>query len=183
MNHTQRDYHPIKHESFDTATMTNIDPKGFTRSVDTYTVTDGMLYMARGANHPNFGYLESWLIPDLYLRVNVFHYRDGSATPDGIYIDVADIRESDGVWETRDLYVDLFSHDGEPIEVLDIDELATATSAGLLSAEEAERAIDVTLKAVEGITRHGDDPLAWLESQGITLTWADPRDVELVPAD
>ena len=137
--------------------------------------------MARGANHPNFGYLESWLIPDLHLRVNMFHYREDSDTPAGIYIDVADIRHSQGVWETRDLYIDIFSHDGRPIDVLDIDELATATSAGLLSADEAERAIDVTLKAVEGITRYGDDPLAWLDSLGITLTWADPADVELTP--
>jgi len=34
---------------------------------------------------------------------------------------------------------------------------------------------------VEGITRHQDDPMKWLRTLGIELTWADS--VELVPAD
>ena len=63
--------------------------------------------------------------------------------------------------------------------MLDIDELAAATSAGLITAEEAEKAMDVTLNAVEGITRHGDDAMEWLRALGIELTWAD--EVELTP--
>ena len=62
------DLHPVKQETFDTATRTNTDPKGFLREVDTFKVTDFGLYMARGANHPEFGYLESWLLPELGLR-------------------------------------------------------------------------------------------------------------------
>ena len=85
------------------------------------------------------------------------------------------------MWRTRDLYVDLVSLTGNPIEVLDIDELAAATSSGLITAEDAEKAIDVTLTAVDGITRHGDDAMEWLRAQGIELTWAD--EVELTPAD
>jgi len=76
--------------------------------------------------------------------------------------------------------VDLVSLTGNPIDVLDIDELAAATSAGYITAEDAEKAIDVTLAAVEGITRHGDDAMEWLRAQGIELTWAD--NVELTPA-
>jgi len=97
------------------------------------------------------------------------------------YFDVADIHVQDGVWSTRDLYVDLVSVTGEPIDVQDIDELAAATSAGLISAEDAERAIDTTLTAVEGITRHRDDAMEWLRTLGIELTWAD--NVTLVPAE
>ena len=67
------DLHPVKVEFFDTATDVNTDPKGYLRSVETYRETDFGLYMARGANHPRFGYLESWLLPDLGLRVNKFH--------------------------------------------------------------------------------------------------------------
>ena len=55
-----------------------------------------------------------------------------------------------------------------------------ALDTGLITAEEAERAIDVTLTAVEGITRHQDDPMEWLRTLGIELTWAD--EVELAPA-
>ncbi|SDS22789.1 DUF402 domain-containing protein [Corynebacterium timonense] len=174
------DLHPVKQETFDTTSNTNTDPKGFLREVDTFQVTDFGLYMARGANHPKFGYLESWLLPELGLRANIFHFREGVEAEQDFYFDVADIDVDGGVWRTRDLYVDLVSLTGNPIDVLDIDELAAATSAGLITAEEAEKAIDVTLNAVEGITRHDDDAMRWLRTLGIDLTWADS--VELAPA-
>lgn len=175
------DLHPIKEETFDTTDRVNVDPKGYLREVDTFRVTDFGLYMARGANHPKFGYLESWLLPQLGLRANIFHFREGVNQRQDYYFDVADINVDGAVWSTRDLYVDLISVTGEPIDVQDIDELAAATSAGLITAEDAERAIDTTLTAVEGITRHQDDPMRWLRALGIELTWADS--VELVPAE
>ena len=175
------DLHPVKQETFNTAENINIDPKGFLREVDTYKETEFGLYMARGANHPRFGYLESWLLPELGLRANIFHFREGVEAHQDFYFDIADIDNKDGVWTTRDLYVDLVSNTGEPIDVLDIDELAAATSAGFISAEEAERAMDRTLVAVEGITRYGDDSMAWLRALGIELSWADS--VTLTPAE
>lgn len=175
------DLHPVKEETFNTSDRINIDPKGFLREVDTFRLTDFGLYMARGANHPKFGYLESWLLPRLGLRANIFHFRSGVDERQDYYFDIADINVNGCVWSTRDLYVDLVSNIGEPIDVLDIDELAAATSAGLITAEDAERAIDATLAAVEGITRHDDDPMEWLRTLGIELTWAD--NVELVPAE
>ncbi len=177
------DLHPVKQETFNTTERLNLDPKGFLREVDTFKVTDFGLYMARGANHPRFGYLESWLLPELGLRANIFHFREGVDERQDFYIDVTEINVDDNVWTTRDLYVDLISVCGEPITVMDIDELAAATSAGLITAEDAERAIDATLNAVEGITRHGDDPMQWLRSKGIELTWADASQVQLVPAE
>ncbi|AKE41730.1 Protein of uncharacterised function (DUF402) [Corynebacterium kutscheri] len=177
------DLHPIKQETFDTQELTNIDPKGFTRSVDSFKETDFGLYMARGANHPRFGYLESWLLPEVGLRANIFHFRDGVEIKQDIYFDVAEISHTDGIWTTRDLYVDLIWNDGQPIEVLDIDELAAATSEGFITAEDAERAIETTLSAVEGITRNNDNALEWLRSIGIDLDWANANEVELVPAE
>lgn len=173
------DLHPVKQETFNTADFTNTDPKGYLRQVDTYTETEFGLYMARGANHPRFGYLESWLLPGLNLRANIFHFRPGVEVKQDFYIDVARIQRQGDEWITRDLYVDLVTTTGEPITVLDIDELSAATSAGLISAEEAELAIDTTLNAVEGITRHGDDAMAWLAHCGIDLFWSD--DITLSP--
>ena len=175
------DLHPVKQETFDASADVNIDPKGFERDVDVYEEHDFGLYMARGANHPRFGYPESWLLPELGLRFNIFHFREGCEKRQDYYIDVAQISRSGEVWTTRDLYVDLVTNTGEPIEVLDIDELSAATSAGLISAEDAEYAIERTLRAVEGITRHGDDAQAWLRSLGIKLNWADS--VQLIPAE
>ncbi|MBK4147010.1 DUF402 domain-containing protein [Corynebacterium macginleyi] len=173
------DLHPVKQETFNTADFTNTDPKGYLRQVDTYTETEFGLYMARGANHPRFGYLESWLLPGLNLRANIFHFRPSVEVKQDFYIDVARIQRQGDEWITRDLYVDLVTTTGEPITVLDIDELSAATSAGLISAEEAELAIDTTLNAVEGITRHGDDAMAWLAHRGIDLFWSD--DITLSP--
>lgn len=174
------DLHPTKLETFDINAKTNVDPKGFIRDVDTYTVTDFGLYMARGADHPQFGYLESWLLPALGLRANIFHYRPGHERAQDYYFDVADITVDGALWRTRDLYVDLISLTGRPLEVVDIDELSAATSAGLITAEDAERAIYATLRAVEGITRAGDDAMAWLSQQGFDISWAD--NVTLTPA-
>lgn len=173
------DLHAVKTETFNLATKTNKDPKGFLREVDTFEVTDFGLYMARGANHPEFGYLESWLLPSLSLRANIFHYRAGFERHQHFYFDVAAIACEGDTWTTRDFYVDLVSFTGEPVEVLDIDELAAATSKGLITAEEAEKAIETTLSAVEGITRAGDDAMAWLATKGCPLTWAEH--VELAP--
>ena len=167
------DLHPVKQEEFDTTANTNTDPKGYLRPVDTFTVTQFGLYMARGADHPKFGYLESWLLPDLRLRANIFHFRKGIASPQDYYLDVAEIAVAGGVWNTRDLYIDLICRTGSPVEVVDIDELAAATAAGFITPEEAEDTIEATLRAVEGITRNGDDAMAWLRTLGIELTWAD----------
>lgn len=172
-------HHP-KIETFNVAGSVNKDPKGIDRAVDSYRTTDFGLYMARGADHEKFGYMESWLLPELGLRATVFHFREGEEVKQEYYFDVADISVKNDVWSTRDLYVDLLSNTGQPVEVVDIDELSQATSQGLISAEDAEFAIETTLRAVEGITRHGDDAMAWLASLGYELTWAD--DVDLVPA-
>ncbi|AKK10813.1 DUF402 domain-containing protein [Corynebacterium uterequi] len=171
------DLHPVKQETFDVSALTNVDPKGFTRVVERFVETDWGLYMARGADHPRFGYLESWLIPALSLRVNIFHFRPGVEQSQELYIDVADVtRDTRGdasVWRTRDLYVDIVTHADAAAEVLDLDELAAACAAGYLSATDTHRAMSATVTAIAGIARYGGDALAWLAEQGYELFWAD----------
>ncbi|MCZ9308938.1 DUF402 domain-containing protein [Corynebacterium uberis] len=173
--------HAIKRETFDVSRAINIDPKGFERAVDTYREAAWGLYMARGANHPRFGYLESWLLPELDLRVNIFHHR--APRPFEYYIDVAAITRTAQVWHTRDLYVDLICVPGQPVTVDDLDELSDALAAGLISPEEGTRALKATTRAIDGIARCGDDPMAWLSSLGVELEWARPENLELTPAD
>lgn len=171
--------HPIKTETFDVRHRKNVDPKGFLRDVDTYAETSFGLYMARPADHPQFGYLESWLLPDLGLRVSIFHFRPGCEKPQDFYVDAAHITQENGVWITRDLYLDVVSLTGKSVEVLDTDELAAATAAGFLSAEECQYALEVTFTAVSGIAQHHNSVMKWLHSQGIELTWA--QNVTLAP--
>ena len=79
------------------------------------------------------------------------------------------------------MYVDIVSLTGQQVDVLDIDELAEATAEGLISAEDAVQAIEAMLRAVEGITRHNDNVLAWLDAVNIPISWADPATIELTP--
>ena len=93
------DLHVPKLETFDVPASANVDPKGFVREVDSFTVHPHGLYMRRGADHPEFGYLESWLLPALGLRVNVFHFRPGATPNSHRYIDVVEVggdRRGDG---------------------------------------------------------------------------------------
>src|SRR5699024_12562872 len=122
--------------------------------------------MARGANHPRFGYLESWLLPKLSLRANIFHFREGIDERQDFYIDIAEIDRNGEVWTTRDLYVDLISNTGAPIDGGDIDELSAATSAGLISAADAETATDSTPAGGEGIARNGAAATKGLQTLG-----------------
>ena len=107
------DLHVPKLETFDIAASANVDPKGYVRDVDVFEVHPHGLYMARGADHPQFGHLESWLLPSLGLRANIFHFRPGVEATSRRYLDVAEVtHDESGVWRTRDLYLDLLVLDG-----------------------------------------------------------------------
>ncbi|GAA4389701.1 GNAT family N-acetyltransferase [Tsukamurella soli] len=163
--------HPPKQESFDTVELVNVDPKGIARPVETFREEAFGLYLARPADHPRFGYLESWLLPAQHLRANIFHFRPGVERDQRVYLDVARIWRDGPVWHTEDWYLDLVEHPGRPIELTDVDELLDATVAGLLSPEDAETAIRVATEASSSITLHGHSVDAWLASIGAPITW------------
>jgi uncharacterized protein len=162
--------HPPKIELFDVAGMTNTDPKGIVRVVDSYRTTDFGLYMARVVDgHPNIGYFRSWLLPDRGLRVSRWSPRPGQELDHDVYIDVVDIEPGD-VWRTVDLYLDILTRDRRDLRVLDTDEVLAARSAGLIDDRTAQRAIERTFAAVDGIAAAGYDVEAWLK---LPLTWSD----------
>ncbi|WP_295625052.1 DUF402 domain-containing protein [uncultured Corynebacterium sp.] len=188
--------HAPKLETFDVDARANVDPKGFVRAVDAFEIHPHGLYMRRGSDHPKFGYLESWLLPSLGLRANIFHFRPGADVHSHRYLDVAAIGRAsaegspDGatgesraetghdVWTTRDLYLDVLELDGRT-HVEDADELTAAVAAGLVSPDDAAWAIDRAFDALAGITAHHGDVDAWLAARGCPVTWAD--DVEIAP--
>lgn len=164
------DVHPPKIELFDVAGMTNTDPKGFVRPVDRYETTDFGLYMARPlAGHPNIGYFRSWLLPAHGLRVGRWRAHPGQRLDHDVYIDIVDI-EAGEVWRTVDLYLDILVCDGENLRVLDTDEVLAARSAGMIDDRTAQRALERTFAAVEGIAAAGYRVEEWLK---IPLTWND----------
>ena len=94
--------HPPKHETFDLLACTNTDPKGFVRAVDEYRLCPWGLYMARPTpGRIQFHYLESWLLPGLGLRANVFHFNPGYERDQDHYLDVAAITVGRGSLDNR----------------------------------------------------------------------------------
>lgn len=164
--------HPPKHEIFDLTAGTNTDPKGIVREVDEYRLTPWGLYMARPTpGRAQFHYLESWLLPDLGLRANVFHFNPGHQREQDYYLDVGRITPGTDRWETEDHYLDLVVRTGAGTELLDVDELLEAHDAGLLDGRTTESTLNTAFSTVAGLAAHSHDLNAWLAHTGVELTW------------
>ncbi|MGB8405938.1 MAG: DUF402 domain-containing protein [Mycobacterium sp.] len=164
--------HAPKHETFDLAARTNTDPKGIVRAVDVYRVEPWGLYMARPTpGRAQFHYLESWLLPSIGLRANVFHFNAGYEKDQDHYLDVGRFTADDKRWTADDHYLDLVVRTGVGVELEDVDELLDAVRHGLLSTDDAERAIAVTTTAIDGLVRHDYCLRDWTASLGMSLTW------------
>lgn len=166
--------HPPKRETFDVAAMTNTDNKGFVRPVQRYESRPFGLYMSRTADHPKFTHLESWLLPDLGLRANIFHFVAGHRPGQRLYLDVGRFNgpDADGRWHAVDWYLDLVDTAGSPLELVDVDELFEAHHVGFLTTAEATEAVAIATRALTGAAEHGDDVQAWLDAAvGGTVFW------------
>lgn len=163
--------HRPKVETFDPDAMTNVDPKGFVRSVDTYSESPWGLYMARPADHPSFSYLESWLLPEIGLRVSKFHFTPRGHREQDHYVDIVEIDRDGGIWRTTDLYLDIVVLTGRDTQVLDADELALAIAGGVVAPARGEYAMDRAFTAAIGIARAGHDVDRWLADGGRPVDW------------
>lgn len=164
--------HPPKHEVFDIAARTNTDPKGIVRAVEEYRLAPWGLYMARPTpGRPQFHYLESWLLPDLGLRANVFHFNPGHERDQDHYLDIGRITVGAERWETEDHYLDLVVRRGVGTELMDVDELLEAHQVGLLDDPTTESALQTAFATVSGLAAHGHDLNSWLADIGMDLTW------------
>ncbi|MFW0793029.1 DUF402 domain-containing protein [Gordonia sp. CPCC 205515] len=170
--------HPPKREVFDVPAMTNTDNKGFLRPVEHYEVTPHGLYMSRPADHPRFFHLESWLLPGLGLRANIFHFVAGHRDGQRLYLDVGKFSgpDDDGRWHAEDWYLDLVDVPGRPLELIDVDELFEAHAAGLLGTAESEEAVLIATRALVGAAEHQHDVQEWLDvATGARISWREDR--------
>lgn len=168
--------HPPKREISDVQAMTNTDNKGFVRPVERYQEMPFGLYMSRTADHPRFSHLESWLLPSLGLRANIFHFVPGHRTGQRLYLDVGrfDGPDGNGCWHAEDWYLDLVDVPGRPLELIDVDELFDAHSAGMLSTTECESAVHIARRALVGAADHAHDVQQWLDAaSGGRVSWLD----------
>lgn len=164
--------HSPKTEMFDLAAMTNTDPKGFVRDVEEYRAEPSALYMARPApGRAEFSYIESWLIPELGLRISDFWYNHGHEREWDVYLDVVAIERTERRWFTHDLYLDIALRSGTDATVLDVDELLAATRAHHIELSTAQRALDIAFTTVDALAAHGYELDRWLAARDITLDW------------
>jgi predicted RNA-binding protein associated with RNAse of E/G family len=164
--------HPPKVETFDLVAGTNTDPKGFVRRVDEYRVEPFGLYLSRPiVDHPTMRWIESWLLPDLGIRVTDWWWHPGHERDQDYYVDIVGIERGRDVWHTVDHYLDIVVRTGRGATVVDVDEFVAAVAAGLLTARQAEHALACSHAAVAGLAAHGHDLNAWLADHGIVLTW------------
>jgi predicted RNA-binding protein associated with RNAse of E/G family len=164
--------HPPKIETFDVAAGTNTDPKGSVREVEEYRVEPFGLYVARPTpGRAQFHYLESWLLPDLGLRLTDFWFTAGNERDQDFYLDIVTVDRDGATWRSTDWYLDIVVREGRGLEVLDTDELLAAAAAGLLSPADARRALEITYVTVTGLAAHGYKVRDWLSAMGIELAW------------
>jgi len=142
------------------------------RPVDDYVLQPWGLYLARPTpGREQFHYLESWLLPALGLRATVFHVNPGHERGHDYYLDVGEYTPGDGVWHSRDHYLDIEVRTGVGAELADVDELLEAVRGGQLTPEVAERAVRRAAAALDGLARNGYDLGRWLAGEGMNLTW------------
>ncbi|QRP48900.1 DUF402 domain-containing protein [Amycolatopsis sp. FDAARGOS 1241] len=166
------DVHPPKVESFDPAAGVNVDNKGVVRQVEEFRQEPFGLYLARPTpGREQFHYLESWLLPDLGLRITDFWFTPGHERDQDFYLDVVRVRREGSRWFATDLYLDLVLKDKFSVRLIDIDELLAAVAAGLLPPAEGTYALETAYATVDGLSAHGYDLTAWLSTKDITVTW------------
>lgn len=130
------------------------------------------LYMARPTpGRAQFHYLESWLLPTIGLRANVFHFNPGFERDQDYYLDVGPITMGEHCWQSRDHYLDLVVQTGHGTDLVDLDELLDAHLHGLLSTDTAQAAVQTAVRAIDGLAAHSHDLNAWLAQTGMELTW------------
>jgi predicted RNA-binding protein associated with RNAse of E/G family len=165
--------HPPKVELFDLDAMTNTDPKGVVRTVREYRVEPFGLYLARDViDHPSICALESWLLPEMGLRITDWFYPPGHEWDEHFYVDVVRIDVDARRWRTEDHYLDLIIRTGRGVDVLDTDELLDAVVAGLIDRSVAQTALATTYRTVDGLARHGYRLDRWLQTVGAWPTWS-----------
>jgi predicted RNA-binding protein associated with RNAse of E/G family len=166
--------HPPKIQTFDVPAGVNIDNKGFRREVAEYRETPFGLYMSRAiVGRASAYWIESWLLPELGLCVSDWSWNPGHHRDQDYYLDIALIEPAPGgVWRLTDLYLDIVVGTGRSSRVLDVDEFVEAVGAGLIDAAAAEYAMHRTHETVAALAAHGHDLDAWLDTEGIALTWS-----------
>ncbi|MGK8524708.1 hypothetical protein ACRS6B_25575 [Nocardia asteroides] len=164
--------HRPRVEFFDLAELTNTDARGFVRPVERFHVEPWGLYMARSVTGPDAHYLETWLLPELSLRVTLAR-TNPAHHPERVHrLDLGEFtRIGPKRWKAVDLYLAVAVRTGRSAELAGVDELLAAHAAGLVDTARAHRAFARATAALDGLAAHDHRVEGWLATRGVTLTW------------
>lgn len=125
------------------------------------------------AQHPQLWAREGHVLPKLGVEVSRFGYREAyrPENPFDYYVDVISVPEQGGLWTVRDLYLDVLVYEGERVKILDTDEYLEALKEGHFLAGEAAHALEKAHAFVNGLAQRGYELDAFLQAEGVTLTW------------
>ncbi|WP_330253925.1 DUF402 domain-containing protein [Nocardia sp. NBC_00565] len=159
-------------EHFNIAELTMTDPKGYVRPIDRVHVEPWGLYVARTVNGPRIQYLETWLLPELWLRVTIAHYQTGHHRDQDYCLHIGEYtRVEPKRWKSMDQYLEIAVRHGRTADLRGVDELLAAHAAGLIDTDHAHRALDRATTALASLAAHGHEVESWLATREITLTW------------
>lgn len=159
-------------EYFDLADLTKTDARGFVHSVEHYHAEPWGLYLVRAADTPPDRYTETWLLPQLSLRVSMNHVNAAHDRNPLYHIHIGEFaRIEPKRWRAIYHYLDIESRHGRICELRGVDELFAAHAAGYIDAATAQHAFEHATAVVDGIASHHHNFGLWLASRGITLTW------------
>ncbi|WP_433714846.1 DUF402 domain-containing protein [Nocardia sp. CA-084685] len=161
-----------KIEHFNIAELTMTDPKGFVRPIDRVHIEPWGLYVARTVGGQRIQYMETWLLPELWLRVTIVHYQPGHHRDLDYCLHIGEYtRIEPKRWKSMDQYLEIAVRHSRAAELRGVDDLLAAHSAGLIDTTHAHHALDRATKAMEGLAAHGHEVEPWLATKEITLTW------------
>ncbi|MCU1640003.1 MAG: hypothetical protein JWN03_278 [Nocardia sp.] len=164
--------HRPRLEYFNLAALSWTDYHGYLHQVERLIAQPWGLYVERIVDNPRFHYIESWLLPELSLRVTVYHLRPGHDRGQTYYLDIGDYaRIEPKKWRAEGHYLHVVARPGQMPELLGIDELLSAHAAGHFDTARTHRAIERAAAVVDGIAACGHDVDRWLATKGLALSW------------
>ncbi|MFF2557042.1 DUF402 domain-containing protein [Nocardia sp. NPDC058058] len=164
--------HRPRLEFFNLADLCWTDYHGYVHSVERLHAEPWGLYIERIVDNPRFHYIESWLLPELYLRVTVYHLRPGHDRGQTYYLDIGEYSQIEPKkWRGEGHYLHVVARPGQVPELLGIDELLTAHAAGHFDTARTHKAIERAAAVVDGIAGCGHDVDRWLATKGVALSW------------
>ncbi|WP_084655208.1 DUF402 domain-containing protein [Nocardia altamirensis] len=159
-------------EFFNLADLTSTDNKGFVRQVERYHHEPWGLYMARIVPVPHRHYLETWLLPELSLRVTVTRRNPAHHVDHNFRLDIGEFTQvGPKRWKAVDHYLDIAVHCRHNAELLRVDDLLAAHAAGFVDTAQANRAVGCATAVLDGLAANDHCVEDWLATHGITLTW------------